>query len=282
LGSGLGGCAGSASAAAARARGAGGSEPRARPLWEPLPCAPLSLSLSLPAGLPLRPRPARRVRRGRGAGSRLPARLRGVLGGGWGAAMDRAGRPRPRPVQPAGGVTGAGTAAVRASHLQPRARHRECRARGAGLSLRRALPGRAKGRRVAWENGIPGPAGDGRGTGRSGQGEAGKLGVGPSALWALGHASPLFVSHARRARGPTRAATGSRARPSPRRGAGVGTRWGGSPGASARPGARRGPDLEPSAWVGGVGTCFCESGIDGVTQLTQGWGGRPEVKQVCV
>lgn len=60
------------------------------------------------------------------------------------------------------------------------------------------------------------------GTCRSGQGWAGKLASwflrsvdGTDALPILGHASPLFVSHARRARGPTRAATDSGERPSP-------------------------------------------------------------------
>lgn len=143
----MGGCAGSASAAAARARGAGGSAARARPLWEPLPSA-----APRRAAAARRPPPrAHRVRRGAGSGgSRLLRRLRGD-------AWSRGGRT-PAPGRLACGLTGTGTAAVRASHLQ----RGECGARGVGVPS----GGRCPGQREAcfWEKWgtRPGPAGEAR------------------------------------------------------------------------------------------------------------------------
>lgn len=205
-GSGLGGCAGSASAAAARARGAGGSAPRARPLWEPLPSAPLSFSpgraqppppplLLLPAGLPCSGSQGKARGAGLAAGS-LPVRgcaAAAGRGAGWrGAAAPEPGRPaaagrrvdrrghRGRPgLAPAAPAAGAG----------------ERRARGAG-GLPAADAARARGRRVLREDGTlspPGPGetacGSGRGPAREDASQPQISAAGPGTRSAFGRAS---------------------------------------------------------------------------------------------
>lgn len=139
---------------------------------------------------------------------------------GW-WVMARAWRPRPSPGASGWRVDRHGLGSKGLAPATSKVDARSAERQEPGFP-RLSAPG-AKGRRVPRENGAPSSARDRRGTCRSRQGRAGKLasGVLEFSRWhrhpsgsIRGHASPLFVSHARRARGPTRAVTDSRARPS--------------------------------------------------------------------
>jgi hypothetical protein len=159
-----------------------------------------------------RPPPrAHRVRRGAGSGvpAPPPATRR---------ALERGGRA-PAPGRLADRLTG-NQHRCRAG-LAPAAR----RVRGTqGRGARVPSGGRCPGQKEAC---FPGGTNGAHERDRSGQGWAGQVASGflrsvgaTDALPILGHASPLFVSHARRARGPSRVATGSRGAPLPHRGGG--------------------------------------------------------------
>lgn len=289
-GSGLGGCAGSASAAAARARGAGGSapelghcgsrSPRLRLRCAPLDCAtararPAAASFAAVASRSSPPR-APRVRRGARGWMRLLPDRSGCAAAA-GRELDCAGRPRPGrgSGQPRkGGVSGAGIAAVRASHLQPRGRRR-----GSPSAPSWGFPwtGTARGRREACSPGkrdteplgpgerpagAGGPGGDRRvlapGFGRRVPSGASTR-RGPALCQPR---APSTRTHPRRAR--------LAARPFSRRGEGGAGKVG--EGAAGERQVSCGSGTRPAAFGvgGGRGARPCESGIDGVTRVTEG------------
>lgn len=176
-------------------------------------------------------------------------------------------------------MTGAGTAQVPASHLQPPTPAPQSSESVHSWGFLPAAAARAKRRRVSWNIGHQAPgqreglAGDSRAVPR------GRLlapGLGYCHLNLVGPWSRVPALCQPRA-------AGTRTHPRryrlagaslPHRGEGVGVRWGGPQRASARSGACRGPGLRPAGWVGSVGASSCEPGIDGVTWVTQRWGGR--------